>query len=97
MIAHSAGKAACDSLVRSLALELGRFGIRVNAVAPGLTDTDATAGPMKDLGERLARETPLGRLGSAEDCAGAVAMLVGDDARFVTGAYLPVSGGRQML
>lgn len=98
--AHSSGKAACDALARSLALELGPHGIRVNVVAPGLTETEASAGHWGrpgGIGEMITRMTPLGRLGRPDDVAGAIALLVSADAGFVTGAYLPVSGGHQML
>jgi 3-oxoacyl-[acyl-carrier protein] reductase len=97
--AHSAGKAACDAMARSLAVELGASGIRVNVIAPGLTQTDASAGHWGagGIGEMVARQTPLGRLGNPDDIAGAIALLANDDAGFVTGAYVPVSGGLQML
>jgi 3-oxoacyl-[acyl-carrier protein] reductase len=78
-------------------LELGPAGIRVNVVAPGLTLTDATAGQPQEAKDAVARMTPLRRNALADDVAGAVAMLASDEARFVTGAYLPVSGGIQML
>jgi 3-oxoacyl-[acyl-carrier protein] reductase len=98
--AHSSGKASCDALARSLAVELGPLGIRVNVVAPGLTETDASAAHWNakgGIGEMIARSTPLGRLGRPDDIAGAIALLASDDAGFVTGAYLPTSGGIQML
>ncbi|MEZ4454223.1 MAG: SDR family oxidoreductase [Nannocystaceae bacterium] len=98
--AHCAGKASCDALARSLALELGPQGIRVNVVAPGLTETDASADqwrPGSPIGERIKAMTPLRRLGRPDDIAGAIALLASDDAGFVTGAYVPVSGGFQML
>jgi 3-oxoacyl-[acyl-carrier protein] reductase len=95
--AHSTAKSGLDAFMKSLALELGPSGIRVNVVAPGLTLTDATAHQPRDLKDAVARATPLRRNALADDVAGAVVMLASDEARFVTGIYLPVSGGIQML
>lgn len=95
--AHSTAKSGLDGFMKSLALELGPKGIRVNVVAPGLTITDATSGIPDQAKDASARTTPLRRNGLPEDIAGAVLMMVSDDARFITGAYLPVSGGRLML
>lgn len=89
--AHSAAKAALEGLVRALAFELGPMGIRVNAVAPGLTLTDATANLPEKHKQAAAEHTPLRRNGQAEDVAEAVAGLL--QAGFVTGATLPVNGG----
>jgi len=94
--AHSAAKSGLDGLMRALALELGPLGIRVNVVAPGLTETDATArlpGPVKVA---TAQTVPLGRLGQPLDVAGAVLMLASDSLGFVSGAYLAVNGGAFM-
>lgn len=96
-IAHSSAKSALDAFSKSLALELGPHGIRVNVVAPGLTLTDATAHQPKQMHEAIAAHTPLRRLGEPADVAGAVRFLCSDEARFVTGTYLPVSGGAQMI
>ena len=95
--AHSTAKSALDSFMKSLAFELGPKGIRVNVVAPGLTDTDATAFQSKEEKEYVARMTPLKRIGMPDDVAGAVLFIASDEARFVSGAYLPVSGGIQMI
>ncbi|MBN1213773.1 MAG: 3-oxoacyl-ACP reductase FabG [candidate division Zixibacteria bacterium] len=95
--AHTTVKSGVDGLMKSLALELGPHGIRVNTVAPGLTITDATSWLPKERIEGTAKATPLGRVGQPDDIAGAVLMLVSDEAKFVTGAYLPVSGGVQMI
>jgi len=95
--AHSAAKSGLDGFVRALALELGPHGIRVNVVAPGLTETDATAGMPPAMKEASARMTPLGRNGEPEDVAGAVLAVCSDAGRFLTGGYLPVSGGALML
>ena len=93
---HSAAKSALDALSKSLALELGPAGIRVNVVAPGLTDTDATAFVPPQVREMIAQHTPLRRVGRPEDVAGAVLFCCVDWSRFVSGAYLPVSGGALM-
>ena len=95
--AHSTAKSALDAFARALALELGPRGIRVNVVAPGLTLTDATAGLPQPVKDAMARQTPLGRNAVAEDVAGAILALACDEAGFVSGAYVPVSGGSQMV
>lgn len=89
--AHSTAKAALEGFVRSLAFELGPSGIRVNAVAPGLTLTDATAHLPEAQKQAAAQHTPLRRNGLAEDVAEAVVGLL--QSRFITGATLPVNGG----
>ncbi|MEC4818241.1 MAG: SDR family oxidoreductase [Scytonema sp. PMC 1069.18] len=95
--AHSTAKSGLDAFVKSLALELGPYGIRVNAVAPGLTLTEATAGLPQERKEMSAQFTPLRRNGLPEDIAGAILLLASEEAKFITGTYLPVSGGTQML
>ncbi len=95
-IAHSSAKSALDAFSKSLALELGPHGIRVNVVAPGLTLTDATSRQPIQAHEAARARTPLGRIGEPDDVAGAVLFCCSDQARFVSGVYLPVSGGSQM-
>jgi 3-oxoacyl-[acyl-carrier protein] reductase len=95
-IAHSSAKSALDAFSKALALELGPHGIRVNVVAPGLTATDATAHQPHEMKVAVAAHTPLRRVGEPDDVAGAVLFYCADWARFVTGTYLPVSGGSQM-
>jgi 3-oxoacyl-[acyl-carrier protein] reductase len=94
--AHTTSKSAVDGLMKSLAFELGPYGIRVNTVAPGLTRTDATAHMPEAQVEAIAGMTPLRRVGEAADVAGIVAALADDETGFVSGAYIPVSGGIQM-
>lgn len=89
--AHSTAKAALEGFVRALAFELGPMGICVNAVAPGLTLTDATASLPDKHKQAAAEHTPLRRNGQAQDVAEAVVGLL--QAGFVTGATLPVNGG----
>lgn len=96
-IAHSTAKSGLDAFIKSLAMELGPYGIRANVVAPGSTLTDATAQLPQDQKEASARRVPLQRNGLPEDVAGAILLLASEPARFITGAYLPVSGGVQML
>lgn len=95
--AHSTAKSGLDAFVRALALELGPHGIRVNTVAPGLTLTDATAFLPQTAKDASARATPLGRNAEAEDVAGVILAMVSDTTGFVTGGYVPVSGGSLML
>jgi 3-oxoacyl-[acyl-carrier protein] reductase len=95
--AHSTAKSGLDALMKSMAGELGQQGIRVNVIAPGLTNTDATAFLPETQKEVMARMTPLRRNGQPEDVAGAVLMIASDHCRFITGGYFPVSGGMMML
>jgi len=96
-VAHTSAKSALDAFSKALALELGPHGIRVNVVAPGLTITDATAGRPQAMKDAIAARTPLQRVAEPEDIAGAVLFYCADWSRFVTGTYLPVSGGIQMI
>lgn len=95
--AHSAAKSALDGLVRSLALELGPYGVRVNTVAPGLTITDATGFLPEAARAASAQRSCLRRNAEPEDVAGAILALVADTARHITGAWVPVDGGVVML
>jgi 3-oxoacyl-[acyl-carrier protein] reductase len=95
--AHSAAKSALDAFMKSLAQELGPYGIRVNVVAPGLTETDATSLLPAQAKQIAARMAPLRRLGQPEDVARAVVSLASPNSEYITGAYLPVSGGSLML
>lgn len=93
----SLGKAALEAFVRSMAVELGPRGIRVNAVAPSLTLTDSSRNIPEAAKSGTLSATPLGRLGEPQDIAGVVAFLISDDAQFITGACLYVNGGAIML
>jgi NAD(P)-dependent dehydrogenase (short-subunit alcohol dehydrogenase family) len=94
-IHYAASKGAVDTLTIGAAKELASSGIRVNAVSPGLIDTEihAKAG-MPDRIDRMAGGIPLSRAGTAEEVARAVLWLLSEDAAYITGAVLPVSGGR---
>jgi 3-oxoacyl-[acyl-carrier protein] reductase len=96
-VAHSTAKSGLDAFVKSLASELGQDGIRVNVIAPGLTITDATAFVPDSVKETIGAMTPLRRIASPEDIAGAILMLASDHAGFVTGTYTPVTGGYFMV
>ena len=91
MIAYDASKGGIEALTRGLALELGPYGVRVNALVPGLIATDPNE-PEESL-RRRDQTVPLGRGGTAEDLAGPAVFLASDDARYVTGARLVVDGG----
>ncbi|MBB5854338.1 SDR family NAD(P)-dependent oxidoreductase [Amycolatopsis umgeniensis] len=90
---YAASKAAVANIARSAAKELGRSGIRVNAVAPGVIETDLTSGLTEDAKAENIGKTPLGRLGTPEDVANAIRFLVSDDASFITGQVLGIDGG----
>lgn len=92
---YAATKAAVDTLTLGLAHEVAAEGVRVNAVAPGLIDTGlhAAAGRPDRLAA-MAPSVPMGRAGTAEEVADAVMWLLSDQASFVTGAVVPVHGGR---
>jgi NAD(P)-dependent dehydrogenase (short-subunit alcohol dehydrogenase family) len=94
--AYSAAKAGLEQLTRFLAVELGRYGIRANAIAPGTVKTQAWKARVEanpEIFERLKKWYPLGNVCMPEDIAGVAAFLIGPDARMITGAILPVDGG----
>ena len=92
---YGASKGAIDTFTIGLALEVAGEGIRVNAVRPGIIDTDfhATGGDASRA-NRLGPEVPLGRAGTPDEVAEAILWLASDAARYTTGAIIPVSGGR---
>ena len=95
-VVYSATKGAIDVMTRVLAAELGPRGIRVNAVAPGSTRTDMNSevsGKTKEEEKQEIALTALGRIGEPDDIADAVVFLATDDARWVTGTWMDVSGG----
>ena len=95
MSALNASKGAVTNLTRSLALEFGSQGVRVNAVNPSLTLTEATSALREDhaLVAKFVERIPLGRGAEPEEVADVIAFLASEDARFVTGVNLPVDGG----
>ena len=97
---YSAAKAGIQGLTKTLAIELGRFAVRVNCVAPGFIATAMTAQTaermgvdFEDLQAAAAEQAPLKRVGQPEDVAGVVAFLCSDDAAYVTGQVIYVRGG----
>jgi 3-oxoacyl-[acyl-carrier protein] reductase len=93
---YSASKAGVIGLTKALAKELGGRNIAVNAVAPGFVPTDLTAIVPGELQDMMLKLTPLGRFGTGEDIANAVAFLASDDASYITGQTLSVDGGMVM-
>jgi len=90
---YAATKAGVISFTRTWARELGKYNIRVNAVAPGFIGTDMVRAMPQKVIESMAQKTPLARLGEPEDIANAYVWLASDAARFVSGAVLSVDGG----
>jgi 3-oxoacyl-[acyl-carrier protein] reductase len=93
---YSAAKAGVIGLTKSTARELAHWNIQVNAVAPGLIETDMTAGISEEAREGLLRQVPLKRMGGAREVAEVVRFLAGDGAAYITGQTLHVNGGLYM-
>ncbi len=97
MVAYAASKAALNAMTRTIAADLARRGVRVNSVSPGLVRTTATRPAWEaDDGRAAGDALPLGRLTEPEDIAGAVAFLLSDDARQITGVTVDVDGGNHL-
>lgn len=90
---YSASKAGIIGLTRAVAKEVGSAGIRVNCISPGVIDTPMNADLSPEDVDSLVEETPLGRIGMAEEVAEAICFLAGEGAGFITGQVLPVNGG----
>ncbi|MET8778655.1 3-oxoacyl-ACP reductase FabG [Nocardia sp. NPDC050713] len=97
---YSAAKAGLQGFTKTLAIELGKFGVTVNAIAPGFIETDMTAATAERIGvsfeqfvEAAAKQIPVGRTGKPEDIANTVSFLVGEGAGFVSGQVIYVAGG----
>ena len=95
-VAYSAAKAAVIGFTKALAKEVGPSGVRVNCVSPGLIDTDMNAEIDEESLRGIVEETPLSRVGTAEDVARAALFLAEDGASFITGQVLGVNGGLQI-
>lgn len=93
---YSAAKAGMVGLTRTLALELVRFGVTVNAVAPGFIDTPMTRGMKPKVRDFLVAAQPGGRIGRAEEVAAAVLFFASEEASFITGQVLHVCGGKSL-
>jgi NAD(P)-dependent dehydrogenase (short-subunit alcohol dehydrogenase family) len=92
---YAGSKAALDTLAVGLAKELAQYKVRVNAVRPGLIETDIHAsGGQPDRAQRIGSSTPMGRPGRAEEVGEAIVWLLSDAASYTTGAILDVAGGR---
>ncbi len=96
--AYSATKGAVSSLVRCMAIDYAKFGIRVNAITPGATETalmwnNVAAGEVETMRAQLCREIPLGRLADAEEPARIVAWLLSDETAYMTGSHVVCDGG----
>ena len=93
---YAAAKRGIHGFTKALAQEGARFGITVNAVAPGYIDTDMVAAVPENVLEKIVARIPVGRLGRADEIARAVAFLCSDDAGFVTGSTMSINGGQHM-
>jgi 3-oxoacyl-[acyl-carrier protein] reductase len=93
---YSVSKAGVMCFTKALARELAPYGVTVNAVAPGVIETDMTRGITQGDFTNYLKTIPLGTIGSAEDVSHAVAFLVSDEARYITGEILDVNGGMLM-
>ncbi|SES16190.1 SDR family oxidoreductase [Actinokineospora terrae] len=97
---YATAKAGMQGLTKTLAIELGRFGVTANAIAPGFIETDMTAAtaarigmPFEDFKAGVAASVPVGRIGQPEDVAATAAFLVSEEAGFVSGQVIYVAGG----
>jgi 3-oxoacyl-[acyl-carrier protein] reductase len=90
---YSATKAALIGLTRSLSLEVARFGVRVNAIAPGVIDTDMTRGMPEKAYAALCKSIPMRRAGDVNDIAALAEYLIGEHGRYITGQCFVVDGG----
>jgi NAD(P)-dependent dehydrogenase (short-subunit alcohol dehydrogenase family) len=98
MAAYCGSKAAVDMMTQVAALEMGEFGIRVNAIGPGAIDTRMTEWmKLPGIGEAIIAETPLGRIGETADLTGLAVFLASDAASFITGQVLYADGGAGLM
>ncbi|TRW14194.1 acetoacetyl-CoA reductase [Glacieibacterium frigidum] len=93
---YAAAKSGIHGFTKALAQEGAKFGITVNAIAPGYIDTDMVAAVPADVLEKIVAKIPAGRLGQASEIARGVVFLTGDDAGFVNGSTLSINGGQHM-
>ena len=93
---YAAAKSGIHGFTKALALEGARFGITVNAIAPGYVDTEMVRAVPADVLTKIVARIPMGRLGKAEDIARGVVFLTNDDGDFITGSTLSINGGQHM-
>ena len=93
---YAAAKSGIHGFTKALAQEGARFGITVNAIAPGYVDTDMVRAVPKDVLEKIIARIPMGRLGTADDIARAVLFVTAEEADFITGSTLSINGGQHM-
>jgi acetoacetyl-CoA reductase len=93
---YAAAKSGIHGFTKALAQEGARFGITVNAIAPGYIDTEMVAAVPENVLEKIVARIPVGRLGHAEEIARGVAVLASEDAGFVTGSTMSINGGQHM-
>jgi acetoacetyl-CoA reductase len=93
---YAAAKSGIHGFTKALAQEGARFGITVNAIAPGYVDTEMVRAVPEDVLHKIIAKIPMGRLGRADDIARGVQFLTADDADFITGATLSINGGQHM-
>ena len=93
---YAAAKSGIHGFTKALAQEGARFGITVNAIAPGYVDTEMVRAVPGEVLKKIVAKIPMGRLGHAEDIARGVAFLTADDADYITGSTLSINGGQHM-
>ena len=93
---YAAAKSGIHGFTKALAQEGAKFGVTVNAIAPGYIDTDMVAAVPEPVLEKIVAKIPVGRLGHAEEIARGVAFLCAEDAGFVTGSTMSINGGQHM-
>ena len=93
---YAAAKSGIHGFTKALAQEGARFGVTVNAIAPGYIDTDMVAAVPEDVLEKIVAKIPVGRLGHASEIARGVAFLVAEEGGFITGSTLSINGGQHM-
>ncbi|MBV9811903.1 MAG: acetoacetyl-CoA reductase [Acetobacteraceae bacterium] len=93
---YAAAKSGIHGFTKALAQEGARFGITVNAIAPGYVDTDMVRAVPEDVLQKIIARIPVGRLGHADDIARGVVFLTADEATFITGSTLSINGGQHM-
>ena len=95
--AYSLSKAAIESLTKTMAIEYGKYNIRVNAIAPGLVDTDGVKSITEKRKKEIQKYTPLGKNASTDDISNAAIFLASEMASHITGIQLLVTGGRHLI